>query len=179
MGFKLVRGHRFNRVRLSVPLVVTSSFSGQHTIIAKDFGYGWGGKLYLTDKYLGTSTVLDSGVVYPFNYTKNTSSAATNRFRVSNYLPTPVITSLSDAGSQSRAIQMYPNPVNGDLTVNLLSDNEIQAIEVYSFEGVSVMKKAGLQSNKAQLSFTDLPQGVYLVKVITDSQEFRQLVTKQ
>ena len=64
------------------------------------------------------------------------------------------------------AISIYPNPTNGML--NIASDNDIDAIEIYSALGEMVVNRR-LASGRASIDMNNLPNGMYFVRVFTAS----------
>ena len=73
------------------------------------------------------------------------------------------------------AIQVYPNPTNDHLFINANSVN-IQQISIYSVDG-SMVPVDYERTN--ELSLKNLPNGVYLLKVLTDRGMVNKRIVKQ
>jgi hypothetical protein len=70
----------------------------------------------------------------------------------------------------------YPNPVNDVL--NLSYATEMDEVYVYNLLGQQVIKKS-IGANQAQLDFTQLSQGAYVVKVVSGGTSKTIKVVKQ
>jgi len=64
-----------------------------------------------------------------------------------------------------QTIQVYPNPTSGFITAT--SDCNIRSIDVLSFNGQIVYNNTNLDARTARINVSDLPSGVYLMKVTT------------
>ena len=72
-------------------------------------------------------------------------------------------TGISDQEVTSLAI--YPNPATDIL--NIVSGNDIQSLSIVNIHGSLVMKSNVSNSNTQTISVSDLPAGVYFLKVQT------------
>jgi glucose/arabinose dehydrogenase len=62
--------------------------------------------------------------------------------------------------------QMYPNPA--DDTVNLLTTNDVfSTVALLDMKGSKLISKEGLNVSQTQLEITNLPEGVYILKLTT------------
>ena len=73
------------------------------------------------------------------------------------------VTSVSE---QQQTVSLYPNPVNGLLTVE--SAEAIATVEVYNAMGALVYTAQG-DHNKMEINTQDLPCGTYILRVTTAS----------
>jgi hypothetical protein len=94
---------------------------------------------------------------------------------------TPLLVSTQKA---SRRIQVYPNPVtNSVLELLFNSDmNGTASIAVYSLLGERVYQIDGVSINEGEnrttLSFSDIAQGMYIVKVVFSNEQFLTIFNK-
>ncbi len=63
------------------------------------------------------------------------------------------------------ALVIYPNPVNDKLTV--MAEDAFGTVEIYNLMGALVYSQKG-SSNKVEINTTDLPTGVYFIRLTTD-----------
>jgi hypothetical protein len=74
---------------------------------------------------------------------------------------------------QTNGVELYPNPANNELTIAL--EGEIDAVEIMQLNGALALK--GFEKH---LDITSLPQGMYLVKILSENgQVFIERLVKQ
>jgi hypothetical protein len=82
----------------------------------------------------------------------------------------------------SPTLRIYPNPTSGAFTIEQQGDNLSQRldIEIYGMRGERVMKELMLGEKSHEYSVTDLPHGLYFVKVSSGdtTQTFKLVKTK-
>jgi len=71
-----------------------------------------------------------------------------------------------DDDSQANALQLFPNPTDGNLTIN--TRERMDSIEIYNVIGRKV-KTLRPNSNRMETSISDLANGIYLVRITTDN----------
>lgn len=118
-------------------------------------------KVYLYDKYLNTTTLLDSATSYSFQVTADTASSG-NRFQL-GLDPTVV----QEAASQAAAWALYPNPASDVLTLRTTRPtNTNWNIYVCSMQGQvlhqDVLTRGAISTD---LSVAALPAGIYQLTV--------------
>lgn len=64
-------------------------------------------------------------------------------------------------------ISLYPNPSNGEFTLSYSNSNKTYAIEIFSVLGQTVFHKENIKQSSVPI--TNLPKGIYLVKITDDS----------
>ncbi|WP_281240121.1 endonuclease [Flavobacterium praedii] len=69
--------------------------------------------------------------------------------------------------TEANGIALYPNPSNGEFTVSYTNSNKTYAIEIFSMLGQTVYSKENIKQSSVQIS--NLPKGIYLVKITDDS----------
>jgi hypothetical protein len=69
----------------------------------------------------------------------------------------------------SREIQLYPNPANGQFTVDLKNVQVRSAsVELYNVLGQQVIPATDVKNNEISISTKQTPKGVYVLKIHTD-----------
>lgn len=67
-------------------------------------------------------------------------------------------------------LKIYPNPCKSDKITVESFDNAITEVSISNIAGKQIfLKKFPYPENKKQLELTDVPDGIYLVKVKTDN----------
>jgi hypothetical protein len=66
---------------------------------------------------------------------------------------------------------IYPNPTNGVITIQLASDVSEASVELFDLNGRMVMKKS-LYRMETTLDVSDNKAGIYLIKVVTEHNQF-------
>jgi len=70
-------------------------------------------------------------------------------------------------------VQLYPNPANENVSIQ--TDKELLAVEVINIEGISILKLG----NQKIFSVSQIPAGVYTVKIISESEIITKRLIKQ
>lgn len=85
-----------------------------------------------------------------------------------------VLTSNSNISGKLSTIEIYPNPVISELTI--IADSKIIEMKIYNITG-QMVKRFNSNSNKIDVS--DLSEGIYFLKMITDegiiSKKFKKM----
>jgi hypothetical protein len=73
------------------------------------------------------------------------------------------------AGSSALNFQLYPNPTSGIFTLEQKGDLLIRYVktEIYALNGQKVRTAESLDERKQRFDISDLPVGVYFVKIVT------------
>jgi len=84
---------------------------------------------------------------------------------------------LSDENNMSLELRLYPNPcTDGKVTVEL-NNQEITEIRLSNITGKEVfLKKFQFAENKKQIQLNDIPNGLYIIRIITSNE--KQVVKK-
>jgi surface protein len=126
-------------------------------------------KVYLHDTYLNTQTELTGNDVYSFTADANLpGSVAPTRFHLSFENQT-----LSNTDFALSGISLYPNPVQGELNINLPSGTEISTVKVFNTLGQQVQR-----ATRSQVDMSGLTSGVYFVEITTNKGQHTQKVIK-
>ena len=76
-------------------------------------------------------------------------------------------TGILNLENDQNTIQIYPNPTNGELSLALPFSNG--EIDIYDMNGRSVRSEK-ITTEKVELKLKDLPSGIYLIKIKSNSQ---------
>lgn len=85
--------------------------------------------------------------------------------------PPGLNTRFSEESTLSLELRVYPNPAtDGKVTVELNSQ-EISEIRLTNITGKEVfLKKFQLAENKKEIQLNDIPNGLYIIRIITSGQ---------
>ena len=98
-------------------------------------------------------------------------------------VPGTIIASTTDNAVSANRLQVYPNPVQDLLSINLALEKviDIAKAEIYTLEGVLVEEAlvypVGNGNYSTKIATSTLKEGLYTVKVITPNQVFDQVIT--
>ncbi len=85
--------------------------------------------------------------------------------------------------TQASLVQVYPNPTNGEVTIQLASNKNTTAlVRLYTVTGVSVrLISQALYpgANNISLDMNHLPAGVYTANIIIDGQSLTTKIVKK
>ncbi len=127
-------------------------------------------EVYLIDSYLGTTTRLNSEVVYSFTVDTNIAeSVDAERFKLKFEQST-----LSNDAFEVANISLYPNPVQGVLNIALPANVELNSVKLYDMLGQRI-----LSSKEDKLDLSGLSSGVYFVELETEAGSFTKKIIKE
>lgn len=128
--------------------------------------------------------VSPDGVVYlitndreNMNWSANpmTSDAKIRKLYNPNYIPTSSIGEIT----KPLSIEVYPNPTRNFITVNVDSGYKAStSLEIIDLTGQSCYKSNNSENNILTYDLSGFEKGVYLLKVIVNSEEFVKRVVK-
>lgn len=95
---------------------------------------------------------------------------------ITNTHETEFVENLSVADFSNSTVVLYPNPVKDSFQVQLNVNNSIQQISIYDFVGKRIYYKENVQLNSISVDVNNFNRGIYLVEVITTSNQ--KLVNK-
>jgi hypothetical protein len=126
-------------------------------------------------------TVLASGFAIP---TQNSNGPAFGLYVAlasgGALVPLPISTSIEEMDAQlDRAISMYPNPSNGEVTLTYEGDGFPESLEVMNLNG-QVVESFRLNSLSSQnVDLNGLSKGIYFVRIIKDdAHSVKRLIIK-
>lgn len=131
--------------------------------------------VYLKDNWLKQSVLVESGVQYTFDVTKDDNTQGDHRFELSLQM-------LAELDTLAPNWKIAPNPASGELQIHF--DNIPQgpiAIEVLTLNGAQMYSHdyEALTSERLSISAKLWPAGVYLIKVGINGRSFTQKFVKE
>lgn len=134
--------------------------------------------MYIEDHYLGTSTLLMSGEAYAFSVQPNIpQSTANTRFSIRFTEETLRVQEASSVG-----FTVYPNPVNDQLFFSYTSNANLEktTVEIFDLLGKKVLQRnlEVSNSNTSSVNITELPSGVYMVRLQLDDTYLTKKIIK-
>jgi hypothetical protein len=75
--------------------------------------------------------------------------------------------------TDSPTVMVYPNPTNGYLMIQNNMNKNIERIEFYNLQGAKV-KEIRVLSPNSRIDTTDLPQGVYFLRIKSEEKYIYQ-----
>ncbi|MEO6903937.1 MAG: T9SS type A sorting domain-containing protein [Bacteroidia bacterium] len=90
---------------------------------------------------------------------------------------TKIVTGIKALDQETDTILVYPNPSHSDITVDLsaFNDNNIK-MEIVDVLGHSVKSVLGINDRKITISRAGIPNGIYLIRIISKDKEFRKKI---
>ncbi|RAR50313.1 DUF7619 domain-containing protein [Flavobacterium lacus] len=95
---------------------------------------------------------------------------------ITNTIETEFVENLSVADFSVSTVVLYPNPTNDSFQIKLNGNDAIQQISVYDVVGKRIYYSGNLNLNSASVELSSFNQGIYLVEVLTSSNQ--KLVNK-
>lgn len=75
-------------------------------------------------------------------------------------------------------LHVYPNPFIDKITLNVRSDNHINAIQVINNQGVMLINRKISLSGEVTIKLQGLPKGLYMLRVITPTKNYCERIIK-
>ena len=155
------------------------SFEVKASLDPADAGYVTGEGTYYYGEEVTLTVVHNEDFVF-LNWTEDGEVVSEDPIYVFNITRTRNLVAhfmhIEGIGEQNGTMAIYPNPVSDKLTIE--AQEAIESVEVYNLVGALVVSKKD-QTNKVELSVSDLPAGMYFVRLTTQSgSETRTFVKK-
>jgi hypothetical protein len=133
--------------------------------------------VYLVDNYLGTQTLLDMPY-YEHSFTVDQSVPASvdpNRFQL-NFENT----TFSNADFQLSGIEVYPNPVDEVVNIDLSQfTGEVNGLKIFNITGKKVYEKSVSSGHSIlDINMGQLADGVYVLQIDTNQGQYQQKLIK-
>lgn len=157
---------------IEVPLDMVLGFTGTYTINAEEFGaFGQEYSIVLEDRTLGTFTDLRSINSYEFSAS---TTDIKNRFFIT--IRKELVTSNNKFNSSS--VSISGTGKNVDVRFKSFSSSNNLDLEVYNIMGQKVAELKGANTSNGQLlvEVANVPEGVYIVKLISEKDTYSQQV---
>ena len=134
--------------------------------------------LIFNEDYLGRIKI--DGVNYTASFGEVSIALAAGEHTITKadvanlYLISLAFSTTDISAKVSEPVYLYPNPVSNLL--NIRAEVDIHTVEVYALTGKLVLKTV---FNKKAVDLSDLPKGIYLVKVISASDAYQKSILKR
>lgn len=136
-----------------------------------NLGSGGHGNILLKMKSKGTLNPGDqlmnkANIYFDYNFPIETNDAVTN---IAGVLKV-------EENLNATSAEVYPNPTKGEVNIN--TESEIKAVEVYDNAGRIIQKQIGINARKTALTIRSENTGVFYLKIITDKGSMMKKVIK-
>jgi len=160
-------------------LVMKDWFAAKST----DDLHTFNGEISLPDNYVGNKTVALRFVAYNRGYdgTEWYNPSPCDKLDSGTGIDLGIsfgTTTSSHAPTSTNNLTMYPNPVTSELTIETAQEAILQ-VHMFDISGHEILTQDGQQSQSIQINVEQLTNGFYLVKVITEENEYIMKVHKQ
>ncbi len=162
----------------TISLGLNCNFATDFVIRAEQCAIPTGAKVYLHDKLLGRSVLLQQGTEYKFSVTADKNTQGNNRFELS--LDPENATAPQSAAATG--VSMVPNPATDDVTITFTSEKaEKLNINVLDASGVNVFNKSlGIQkSGSVTIPLQEMAAGIYFVEIISGNEKTVRRLIKE
>jgi hypothetical protein len=159
----------------SIPIGIHSNYTQTFVFKFDQMNLPSNTLIYLKDKWLNQSVLLDRGAQYTFDVNKDSNSQGDHRFELSMQM-------LTDLDTLAPNWKIAPNPTSGELQIHF--DNipiGPIAIEVLTLNGATMYSQdyESLTSEHLSITAKTWPAGVYLIKVAINGRSFTQKFVKE
>lgn len=128
-------------------------------------------KYYLDNTLIYTGAAAQSANIDQLRFVHNNEEgyAYIDNIRINN----ETALSVKDITDTKKRIMIYPNPATD--YIRLSGSHPVKAVKIYNMEG----KEIQIKLNKDMLDIKSLPEGLYLLNIITDEGNFTEKFTKK
>ena len=136
------------------------------------------GQVYLHDKYLDKSVLLQQGTEYHFAITADSATQGNKRFELR-------MGESADSNATAKAsmnVQMTPNPASEEVTITYQAATAGRvSVNIMNLSGVTVLSQdLGLQSNgQAKFALDQLASGIYLMEFTSGNDKIVKRLVKE
>lgn len=89
----------------------------------------------------------------------------------------PISSFINEIAVTNNQLIIYPNPTKDDIYI--ISTNErINSYSILNTNGQRIMNKENIKANKEKINLTNIPKGMYIIKIITDNNVYSRKVIK-
>jgi hypothetical protein len=132
----------------------------------------WGGGIIYKDNSKNTYTYDANNNKYIIVQKNYDNTGAVSGDSTYFYAGGTTNTGINKISHENISFNIYPNPASSEL--NISSTNKIENVEVYNLTGMLLSS-----SSKTKIDISELPQGVYFVKVFSENGVTAQKFVKQ
>ena len=158
-----------------IPLGISGATPQEFIIKAETMMLPEGGKLYLHDKLLKQTVLLQAGTEYRFKVTKDKATQGNNRFELS-------MKPIETVDSKGLNVTMTPNPATDDVKIVFTSGKKDNvSVRVTDMSGVSIYSEdLGIQQKGIiNIPLSKLASGIYMVELKSGDQTVTQRLVKE
>ena len=128
------------------------------------------------DRYLGirmniNDTMFHGWIRLKISNTGHRSKVTVMEYALSQNIESGIYNSLS--------IQVYPNPVGADLNIHLPENCKSGNVLIININGVTCKSQRILNSGLITINISDFKSGLYILKILTDSNIYYSRIIKQ
>jgi hypothetical protein len=145
-----------------IRLKVDAKMSGNVSLHLNDLPANF--KYILRDKYLNTEREVTAGAEYMFAIDKSNSASFGADRLLLTLRSMDAGTIISTSNQKEQEVDIYPNPVSDVLKVRVAPIYKSVKVAIYSVSG-SLVKSEVKNSSSFELKVSDLPSGVYVIKL--------------
>ena len=89
----------------------------------------------------------------------------------------PISSFINEIAVTNNQLIIYPNPTRDDIYI--ISTNErINSYSILNTNGQRIINKENIKANKEKINLTNIPKGMYIIKIITDNNVYSRKVIK-
>jgi CotH kinase protein/Secretion system C-terminal sorting domain len=88
------------------------------------------------------------------------------------------LTATEHSDDGGNAIMLYPNPAKESMTLRINSNDDMQQLTIYSLHGQAI-KTVKLDGFEKRISIEDLPNGIYLLELLTNNATIHEHFIKE
>ena len=92
-------------------------------------------------------------------------------WEMDNVLLTASPSDINEVQGSDEQFRIYPNPVKNQLTLEIYAGERHGVIDIYNPQG-SLVKTVKINSNYKEIDVSDLPSGMYIIKVPDEREPF-------
>jgi type IX secretion system substrate protein len=129
----------------------------------------------VNDTWMGVSVnnqsfALTNKSVHHIQVAKAIKAKATNSNMRVNSVPKDIFAGLTENANELANIQVYPNPVNNELTISIEDVNGIYMLNMYQISGKLIIEEK-LNTSISNIDVSSLENGIYFYEIISENGE--------
>ena len=168
---------------MTIPVGFKTTETNKYKIKVANMNLAANQALYLMDSYANTVTTLQPGTEYEFDVTEDSASQGNNRFSLNGAIANPASTTgVTTTASNTTAdfnFTVAPNPAVNNTTVTIhTTDKAATTVSVSNISGLEVFATS-VTNNSVQIPLSNLPAGIYMVKVTCGNKVATQRLVKE
>jgi len=159
-----------------IPMNISSVPKTTYTLQVSDYSLPANKTVYLHDKYTNSYVLLNNGTSYPFTVNSDLNSQGQNRIELL-FNDVNNNTGVASVNTQSN-VRIVPNPATNNINLSYNSSfTGVKQISIINALG-QVVKTLATGEQNVNVSVSDLPGGIYIVKTTTGNSIFTERFIK-